>query len=114
MAYRIVDANEIEARNGVFRGLATPLGVRAFKINQLELPPRGEAPEHDHSDDGQEEVYAVIRGSGSIRIEGEEHELLPGHYVFLSPEHTRQVVAGEEGLAWIGVGCVPGAFKPNN
>ncbi len=112
MSYQIVDANEIEAQRGVFKGLRGPLGVSAFGINQLELPPGAEGPEHDHAGDGQEEVYVIIRGGGSLRADGEEHELRPGHFVFCSPDQKRQMVAGDEGLVWIGIGCQPGAFTP--
>lgn len=110
MPHQIVDASEIEAVNGVFKPLRQPLGLTAFGINQLELPPSAEGPEHDHGGDGQEEVYAIIRGGGTIRIDGQEHSLEPGQYVFLAPGTSRQMVAGPDGLAWIGVGCQPGAY----
>ncbi len=112
MPHTIVNAADIEAVNGVFRPLRQALGVSAFGINQLELPPGAEGPEHDHRGDGQEEVYAIIRGGGAIRVDGEEASLSPGQYVFLPPEARRQMVAGPEGLAWVGVGCQPGAFRP--
>jgi len=111
MAHEIVDATTVEARNGVFKPLRQALGVTAFGINQLEFPPGREGPEHDHSGDGQEEVYVVISGSGTIRVDGEEAELRPGHFVFLSPDARRQMVAGENGLTWVGIGCQPGAFR---
>jgi quercetin dioxygenase-like cupin family protein len=112
MTHMIVDANSVEAHHGVFKPLRGPLGVTAFGINQLELAPGAEGPEHDHLKDGQEEVYVVIRGGGKIRVDGSESELRPGHYVFLSPDARRQMAAGDQGLAWVGVGCQPGAFRP--
>ena len=112
MAHQIVDANDVEAKNGVFKPLRGPLGVSAFGINQLDFPPGREGPEHDHSGDGQEEVYAIVSGSGTIRIEGEDHELRPGQFVFLSPDTRRQMVAGPDGLSWIGIGCQPGGYTP--
>jgi quercetin dioxygenase-like cupin family protein len=111
MAHEIVDANAVEAQHGVFKPLRQALGVTAFGINQLELAPAAEGPEHDHTKDGQEEVYVIVRGAGTIRVDGVEAELRPGHYVFLSPDARRQMVAGDQGLAWVGVGCQPGAFK---
>lgn len=112
MAHAIVDASAVEAQHGVFKPLRQPLGVTAFGINQLELPPGAEGPEHDHVTDGQEEVYVIVRGAGTIRVDGVESELRPGHYVSLSPDARRQMVAGDQGLAWVGVGCQPGAFQP--
>lgn len=122
MAHQIVSASDVAAHDvsewghaevqGVFRPVGEVLGVSAFGVNQLELEPEAEGPEHDHRQDGQEEVYVVIRGSGKIRVEGTEQELRPGRYVFLSPAARRQMVAGAEGLAWVGIGCKPGSYRP--
>jgi quercetin dioxygenase-like cupin family protein len=112
MPHKIVVASDVEKSNGVIRFLRPELGVSAFGINELEFPPGAEGPEHDHTKDGQEEVYIVVRGSGTIRVEGEEHPLSPGTFVFLSPDARRQMVAGDQGLAWVGVGCQPGGYSP--
>lgn len=104
MAYKTLDAAEVEARHGVFRALSDPLGVSAFRVNRLELPPGHSGPEHDHTGDGQEEVYAIISGAGTLRVDGDEVQLAPGHFVFCSPEARRQMVAGDEGLVYIGIG----------
>ena len=61
----------------MFRGLSAPLGVGKFKVNRLELPPGGEGPEHDHATNGEEEVYAVVGGSGTLLVDGEEVALRP-------------------------------------
>ena len=105
MAYQVIDANEVEAGHGVFRGLTAPLGVSAFKVNRLELQAGGEGPEHDHSSNAEQEVYAIVAGSGTLRVDGEEVELRPGVFVYCSPEARRQMCAGAEGLVWIGIGA---------
>ena len=112
MTHAIVDAATVEPLHGVFKPLRDRLGVSAFGINELELPAGAEGPEHDHAKDGQEEVYVVIRGGGTIRVDGAEMSLHPGQYVYLSPTTRRQMIAGDDGLAWVGVGCQPGAFAP--
>jgi len=111
VTHSLIDVSEIEAKHGVFKPVGPTLGVSAFGINQLELSPNSEGPVHDHSADGQEEVYVVIGGGGVIRVEGDEHQLQTGQYVFLSPDASRQMVAGPEGLTWIGVGCQPGSYS---
>jgi quercetin dioxygenase-like cupin family protein len=105
MAHQVIDANEVEASHGVFRGLTAPLGVSAFKINRLELQPNGEGPEHDHGDNGEQEVYAIVAGSGTLRVDGEEVALRPALFVYCSPEARRQMRAGADGLVWIGIGA---------
>jgi quercetin dioxygenase-like cupin family protein len=112
MAHAIVDAATVEPLHGVLKPMRGPLGVSAFGINELALPPNAEGPEHDHAADGQEEVYVVIRGGGSIRVDGEEQPLARGAYVFLTADTRRQMVAGPDGMAWVGVGCQPGGFRP--
>src|ERR671939_134226 len=80
-SHQIVDANQVEARNGIFRALTDQLGVAGFRINQLELAAGAEAPEHDHIGNDQEEVYAVVAGGGVLRIGGEEVPLRADHFV---------------------------------
>jgi quercetin dioxygenase-like cupin family protein len=112
MPHAVVNTDSIEARNGVFRPMRQALGVSAFGINHLELAPDVEGPEHDHSGDGQEEVYVIVRGGGTIRVDGQEESIRQGDFVFLSPDAKRQMVAGPDGLAWVGVGSQPGGYKP--
>jgi quercetin dioxygenase-like cupin family protein len=100
----VVHVTEIESPNGVFRGLSNPLGVSGFRVNQLELGPGQEGPEHDHTGNDQEEVYAVVGGSGTLRLDDQEIALRPGHFVFCPPSARRQMVAGDDGLVWIGIG----------
>ena len=105
MQYAVIDAAEVEARHGVFRALSEPLGLTAFKVNRLELPAGAEGPEHDHAADGEEEVYAIVDGGGTLVVDGEEVALAPGQFVFCAPEARRQMRAGAEGLVWIGIGA---------
>ncbi len=104
MGSQVVHTSDIEASHGVFRALTDKLGVAGFKINQLDLPAGKEGPEHDHAENGEEEVYAVIGGSGTLRIDGEDVALQPGHFVYCPPSARRQMIAGDDGLTWIGIG----------
>jgi quercetin dioxygenase-like cupin family protein len=103
-SYQLLDVSEVEARNGIFRALTDKLGVAGFRINQLELAAGAEGLEHDHSGNAQEEVYAVVAGDGVLRTGGEDIPLRAGHFVYLPPDVRRQMVAGDQGLTWIGIG----------
>ena len=103
-SHQIVDVSQVETRNGIFRALTDQLGVAGFRINQLELAPGAEGLEHDHIGNDQEEVYAVVAGGGVLRTGGEEIPLRVGHFVHLPPDVRRQMVAGDQGLTWIGIG----------
>jgi mannose-6-phosphate isomerase-like protein (cupin superfamily) len=114
MPYRAVDASEIEAeREGRLRRVRVALGVSAFGINHIQLPPGGHGKEHDESATGQEEVYFVLAGGGSMTVDGDVVELKRDRYVFVPPGTTRQVRAGDEGITYICVGAPPGrAYTP--
>jgi quercetin dioxygenase-like cupin family protein len=103
MSHRIVDTSELEERR---KPIARELGARAVKLNQFDSEPHQEGSEHDEAESGQEEIYFVLRGSGILRVEGEELPLEPGRYVLVEPEVTRQVVAGADGLSYAVVGAV--------
>jgi quercetin dioxygenase-like cupin family protein len=104
VTYRIVDAASFEGRRKL---VARELGARAVKLNQFDSQPGQAGFEHDERESGQEEVYIPLRGSGVLRVEGEEVPLEPGRYVLVEPGATRQVVAGPEGLSYAVVGAVP-------
>lgn len=108
MPYVVVDGKDVEpSYGGVFRQIRRHLGVNAFGINQIDLPPDTAGREHDHAETGQEEVYLVLAGSGIMRVDGDEVPLEPGRYVFVSAGTTRQPVAGPDGLSWVVVGAPP-------
>jgi mannose-6-phosphate isomerase-like protein (cupin superfamily) len=109
MGYTVVDAKDVEPRNGVFRQIRRTLGVTAFGINQIDLPPGAEGFEHDESSSGQEEVYVFLGGRGVMHVQGEEIDVYPGRFVFVEPGTSRKPVAGPDGLSWVCIGSVPGA-----
>ena len=112
MSYAVCDTADVEAIRGVFRPIRRTLGVTAFGINQEDLPPNGqEYPDHDHAEDGQEEVYYVLEGSGKMVVDGDDVELKPGRYVFVTPESKRKILPGADGLRLICVGSPPGAYE---
>ena len=96
---------------GAFKKARAELGASAFGIQVLDLPPNLSEgyPEHDHSEDGQEEIYAFIRGSGRMQVEGDEIDLNPDVMVRVGPGVKRKITSGPEGLRIIAVGGVPGA-----
>ena len=109
MAYSVADASDFDGRR---KHIRQALGVCAFGMNQFDSPPGHAGHAHDELDSGQEEVYVALSGGGYIRIEQDEVDLMPGRYVFVPPEATRQVVAGHEGLSYLVVGSRPGAYLP--
>lgn len=109
--YSVCRLDEIEGTG--FKGVRAALGGTAFGINVLEFPAGYmDYPEHDHSEDQQEEVYVPLEGSGEIDIEGERVALEPGVFVRVAPGTKRKVLPGPDGLKFLAVGATVGGFKP--
>jgi mannose-6-phosphate isomerase-like protein (cupin superfamily) len=102
--------DEMEAvYGGAFKRVRAELGVESFGIQVIDLPPSYENyPEHDHAEDGQEEVFTALRGSGEIEIEGERFPLDSEHIARVGPGVKRKVWPGADGLRLLIIGGVPG------
>jgi mannose-6-phosphate isomerase-like protein (cupin superfamily) len=102
--------NEMEtAYGGGFVKVRAELGVTAFGMQVIALPPDyGDYPEHDHAETGQEEVFAVLAGSGWMDIEGERVDLDGETLVRVAPTVKRKIFAGPQGLRMLVTGGTPG------
>ncbi|HLM08460.1 MAG TPA: cupin domain-containing protein [Thermoleophilaceae bacterium] len=109
--YAVKRIDEMEgAYRGALKKARAELGVTSFGLQVIDFPPNADRyPEHDHSSDGQEEVYAVLRGSGEIVIDGERVGLDPDELVRVSAGVRRKILAGPQGLRVLAIGGVPGA-----
>src|SRR5919202_297615 len=73
-----------------FRKIRRALGVTAFGVNAIEIPPGFQTGRHFH--ELQEELYFVHRGRIAIRLNGEtEHVLGPGGLARVDAATVRQI-----------------------
>ncbi len=95
---------------GSFHKAGSELGLDAFGMNIIDLPAQlGERyPEHTHEHDGHEEVFVVLRGSGRIALDGEEHDLDSETVVRIGPAVRRKLYAGEDGMRVLALSGIPG------
>jgi mannose-6-phosphate isomerase-like protein (cupin superfamily) len=115
MAYDFVDVSELEpgGPGGMVRFVRKRLGAQAFGFNYFILPPGSEGREHDHADTNLEEVYFVVRGSGTMRVDEDDVELRPGRFLRVDPASTRVPTAGDDGLEFVTFGAPIGApYEP--
>jgi mannose-6-phosphate isomerase-like protein (cupin superfamily) len=83
-------------------------------MNVLNLPPDWkDYPDHDHAGDGQEEVYIVLKGRGTLEAGGTSWALEPGTLARVGPTQKRKIRPGPEGVTILALGGVPGkAYEP--
>jgi uncharacterized cupin superfamily protein len=79
-----------------FRKIRRSLGVTAFGVNAVEIPPGFQTGRHFHEE--QEELYFVHRGHIAIRLNDDtEHLLGPGGLARVDASTVRQIRnAGDE------------------
>jgi uncharacterized cupin superfamily protein len=96
--------------HGAVKLAGAELGVESFGLQVLDLPAGFDAyPEHDHADDGQEEVYVVVRGAAEFRIDGERIPVEAGDMVRVQPHSSRALNPGPDGVRVLAIGCAPGS-----
>jgi hypothetical protein len=110
--YNVKKIDEMEAVYlGAFKRARAELGVESFGLQVIDMPANFDNyPEHDHAEDGQEEVFMALRGGGEIEIGGERFPLDPEHMVRVAAGTKRKVWPGDEGIRMVIVGGVPGAL----
>jgi mannose-6-phosphate isomerase-like protein (cupin superfamily) len=116
-----VTYKRIDDMEGIYDGIArrarAELGVTSFGMQIMSLPANWDGyPNHHHgpaaTDPGQEEVYVPIAGGGKLVAGDAEFDLRPGVAVRVGPEQLRRILPGEDGISFVALGGLPGAFEP--
>jgi mannose-6-phosphate isomerase-like protein (cupin superfamily) len=81
-------------------------GSRELAVTWVECPPRSEQPVHAH--DGNEQVYVIVRGSGTMTVDDEAREVHAGTLVFVPPRTGHSIRNdGHEPLVYISATAPP-------
>jgi quercetin dioxygenase-like cupin family protein len=92
-----------------FRPAREALGVTSWGMNIIELDRGCERyPEHDHAQEGHEEVYLVVRGSVVLQTGGHERTLSEGDFARVPPEMKRKLVTRDHTATVLALGGTPG------
>ncbi len=99
--------------DGIVKLAGAELGVESFGLQVLDFPAGfAHYPEHDHSEDGQEEVYVVLAGSCELKAGGERLALAAGALARVGPDLRRSIEPGPDGVRILAIGCSPrGAYE---
>ena len=95
-------------------------GIESFGTNLFRAPAPGDVLTEDHTEDPDsgtrhEELFLVVSGRATFRVDGDEFEAPAGTFVYVpDPTSTRGAVAREAGTVLLAVGGEPGrAFSPS-
>jgi tetratricopeptide (TPR) repeat protein len=110
------EIDELSDGREPYRPIRHHFGITAFGITAWTARDAGDRilNEHDEADDGQEELYLVLRGRAAFELDGERQDASPaGTLVFVPPGVKRTAFAEEPGTTIVVVGGVPGeAYVP--
>jgi quercetin dioxygenase-like cupin family protein len=95
MGYTKVNYTETEPVSDAMHFLREPLGCREMGVTITRCEPDWHGVAHDHADDGHEEVYILISGKVTVRVNDEDVSMNSGDAVWMSPETTRQIRNGD-------------------
>lgn len=102
---------------GEWKQLRHHFGIREFSSNAMVATEAGQAVVHEHheranddpSQPGDEELYIVLKGRFTVRLDDEEREVGEGTFVFVGdPKVVRSFTALEPGSTVVAVGTNPG------
>src|SRR4029453_18694898 len=91
MTYAFGAVDELGEGYG-FRKVRQALGVEAFGVNVIVMPPGYEGFFHYHEE--QDELYFVHAGTARVEVEGEDRLLGPGGMIHVSSTTPRRVSNG--------------------
>jgi mannose-6-phosphate isomerase-like protein (cupin superfamily) len=81
-------------------------GASSHSLAEIVIRPGGSSAGHHHL--RSEETYYVLKGSGRLVVDGEEHQLSPGDACFIEVGERHQVFNdGEEELVLLAVSGPP-------
>jgi quercetin dioxygenase-like cupin family protein len=116
--YTIKHRDEFETMEG--SGEATwllarkALGTDSFGYNLVEIGPGGQLPEHDHAESGEVELYAILEGEATMRLDGEEHPAPAGTFASIDPPAKRTILnRSDTPVTALLIGVMPeGGYEP--
>ncbi len=95
MSYSKVNTDDVEKVSDAMHFLREPLNCRQVGVTMARCEPQWKGKPHDHADDEHEEVYILIDGEATVRIDGEDVEMKSGDAVWIPPNSTRQIRNGD-------------------
>lgn len=104
-AVELDDIEEVDDGRRPWRGVRHHLGIQAFGVNSWTARDAGDRIINEHSeDDGEEELYVVLKGHATFELDGEKVDAPEGTLVFAQPGVKRTAFAEEAATTILAVG----------
>ena len=105
MGYDEVTYADVEPRAPGMYFLREALDCAGLGVTVVEADADWDGMEHDHAEDGQEEVYLLLEGEATMDVEGESVALAAGDAVRVDPESSRTLSFEADGSRMVVAGA---------
>jgi tetratricopeptide (TPR) repeat protein len=108
---RLDDIEEMSDGRCPWRPIRHHLGIKAFGINSWTARDAGDRLINEHGeegDDGDEELYVVLRGRATFEVGDDKVDATEGTLVFVAPGTRRTAFAEEAGTTLLAIGAPQG------
>ncbi len=93
-----VNYRDVDAVGEAMHWLRSPLNCENLGLTVVDADEGWRGKRHDHSSDGQEEVYLVVEGEAELEVEDEVLALEEGDAVRVDASETRRLEFLEDGV----------------
>lgn len=105
MSHQRVNYRDVEPLAPGMHFLRDELDCDAVGFTVVDVDGEWTGKEHDHADDGHEEVYFLVDGAADLAVEGETLSLSPGDAVRVDGADRRQLTVGDGGATLVVAGA---------
>ena len=99
--------------DGLIKLARSGMGVTAFGVQVMDLPPDYTTQSHDEADSGQQELYVGLRGAGWVLTDEQRLPIGEGMLIRIDAGVGRRLSSGPDGVRILCVGGVPGGvYQP--
>jgi mannose-6-phosphate isomerase-like protein (cupin superfamily) len=105
MSYTQVNYEDVEPVAGGLYFLRDALDCSQLGVSVIDCDPGWTGKEHDHGEDGQEEVYVLVEGAAEMAVGGDTVALSQGDALRVESSTSRQIRNGETESRFVVVGA---------
>ena len=99
--------------DGLIKLARSGMGVTAFGVQVMDLPPDYTTQSHNEADSGQQELYVGLRGAGWVLTDEQRLPIGEGMLIRIDAGVGRRLASGPDGVRILCVGGVPGGvYQP--
>lgn len=101
MTYTKVNYADVDQVGNAMHFLRDPLETEQVGVTVVRCDPGWNSREHDHTDNGHEEVYVLIEGRATVVVDGDRVEMETGDALWIPAAATRQIRNGADESAFV-------------